>query len=242
MSNTTDYEALRVENERLKAENAAIRQSEERYEALFKALPVSLEVVDREGMITSVNPFHLDHMGRGRTKQEDYVGRYLVTRASIVASGLSESILRVLRGEPFESPEVHFPALSGGGEGWFNVRGVPLRSNGKIVGAIFISEDVSTLKEAKDELGRHKEKLEEMVEARTAELKEALGRVKTLSGFLPICASCKKIRDDKGYWSQVEEYISLHAEVEFSHGLCPACSERLYPGYELGEDDEAPSP
>jgi DNA-binding LacI/PurR family transcriptional regulator len=57
-------------------------------------------------------------------------------------------------------------------------------------------------------------------------------RVKTLSGFLPICASCKKIRDDKGYWNQVEAYISEHSEVEFSHGLCPECARKLYPDIE----------
>lgn len=58
------------------------------------------------------------------------------------------------------------------------------------------------------------------------ELREALQKVKTLSGMLPICAQCKKIRDDKGYWNQLESYISEHADVFFSHCLCPACAER----------------
>jgi hypothetical protein len=62
-----------------------------------------------------------------------------------------------------------------------------------------------------------------------AELKKALEEIKTLSGFLPICASCKKIRDDQGYWKQIEVYISEHSEAEFSHGICPECSEKLYP-------------
>ncbi|MGD0726837.1 MAG: substrate-binding domain-containing protein [Spirochaetia bacterium] len=60
-------------------------------------------------------------------------------------------------------------------------------------------------------------------------------KVKTLSGFLPICSSCKKIRDDKGYWNQVEAYISAHSEVEFSHSLCPECLKRLYPDLKTGE-------
>jgi hypothetical protein len=59
-------------------------------------------------------------------------------------------------------------------------------------------------------------------------LKEALAEVKTLSGFLPICASCKKIRDDKGYWNQIDEYIREHSEVEFSHSICPVCTKILY--------------
>jgi hypothetical protein len=69
-----------------------------------------------------------------------------------------------------------------------------------------------------------KEKSETIVK-----LNKALKEVKTLSGFLPICASCKKIRDDKGYWNQIEAYISEHSEAEFSHGICPECSEKLYP-------------
>jgi PleD family two-component response regulator len=62
-------------------------------------------------------------------------------------------------------------------------------------------------------------------------LREALTEVKTLSGLLPICSSCKKVRDDKGYWNQIENYISQHTDVEFSHGLCVECAKNLYPDY-----------
>jgi len=61
------------------------------------------------------------------------------------------------------------------------------------------------------------------------ELKEALSQVKTLKGLFPICASCKKIRNDKGYWEQIETYIRDHSEAEFSHSICPECAQRLYP-------------
>ena len=61
------------------------------------------------------------------------------------------------------------------------------------------------------------------------ELEDALAKVKTLSGLLPICASCKKIRDDKGYWKQIETYIQEHSDAEFTHGICPECMKRLYP-------------
>jgi len=53
--------------------------------------------------------------------------------------------------------------------------------------------------------------------------------VRTLSGLLPICASCKKIRDDRGYWNQIETYIKDRSEAEFTHGICPECAQRLYP-------------
>ncbi|MBM4278487.1 MAG: hypothetical protein FJ130_11515 [Deltaproteobacteria bacterium] len=61
------------------------------------------------------------------------------------------------------------------------------------------------------------------------ELQEALSKVKTLSGMLPICSSCKKIRDDKGYWNQIESFFLTHSEAQFSHGLCPDCMKKLYP-------------
>lgn len=81
------------------------------------------------------------------------------------------------------------------------------------------------------EMALYKHKTEKEREELINELQAALARVKTLSGLLPICASCKKIRDDAGYWQQVEVYIRDHADVEFSHGLCPECAKKLYPDF-----------
>jgi len=58
-------------------------------------------------------------------------------------------------------------------------------------------------------------------------VKQALDR----RGLLPICASCKRVRDDKGYWNQLEAYVRDHSEAEFSHGICPDCAEKLYPEF-----------
>jgi len=83
----------------------------------------------------------------------------------------------------------------------------------------------------------YQELLQENLERRKAEvereeviamLKDALAQVKNLSGLLPICASCKKIRDERGNWHPLESYISEHAEVDFSHGICPECRAGLY--------------
>jgi len=68
------------------------------------------------------------------------------------------------------------------------------------------------------------------------ELKAALLKVKTLSGLLPICAACKKIRDDKGYWNQIETYIRDHSDAKFSHGICPECAQKLYPDLKFHKD------
>jgi two-component system cell cycle response regulator len=155
---------LREEIARLERENSALRVSEERYRALFEALPVSLQVVDRDGAILEVNPFHLAHMGKGNTTLADYTGQNITTRRSVAAAGLSEFYRDVLRGVPFAKSEVLYPALSGGGEGWFNVRGVPLRKDGGILGAIYILEDVSVLKKAKDELILANQRLQTQME------------------------------------------------------------------------------
>lgn len=71
----------------------------------------------------------------------------------------------------------------------------------------------------------------EKLDNKNRELELALGEVNTLQGFLPICVSCKKIRDDKGYWKQIEKYIEEHSEAQFSHGICPECAKKLYPDY-----------
>lgn len=75
----------------------------------------------------------------------------------------------------------------------------------------------------------NRKRMEKEREELIQRLQDALSRVKKLSGLLPICASCKKIRDDKGYWNQIETYIRAHSEADFSHGICPECAKKLYP-------------
>jgi PAS domain S-box-containing protein len=88
-----------------------------------------------------------------------------------------------------------------------------------------IFRDITERKQAEEE----REKL-------VHDLQKALSEVKTLKGIFPICASCKKIRDDKGYWNQVEVYIRDRSEAEFSHGICPDCMKKLYGDF-LKEED-----
>jgi len=93
----------------------------------------------------------------------------------------------------------------------YDPQGHPIKSFG-------IVQDITDLKQAQEE----REKL-------IAELQQAMSDVKVLSGMLPICASCKKIRDDKGYWNRIEAYIGKHSNAQFSHGICPECARKLYP-------------
>ncbi|MFN7138443.1 MAG: PAS domain S-box protein [Limisphaerales bacterium] len=91
---------------------------------------------------------------------------------------------------------------------------------GNITSTSTIARDITDLKKAEAE----KEQL-------LCDLKTALSQVKTLSGLLPICSGCKKIRDDKGYWQQVEIYIKRYSNAEFTHGFCPDCMQAYYPEY-----------
>ncbi|HEY3271075.1 MAG TPA: two-component regulator propeller domain-containing protein [Geothrix sp.] len=97
------------------------------------------------------------------------------------------------------------------------------------VGLMILRLRVAALARTKVELEALVAKRTEELQSRNAALSTALGQVKQLSGLLPICASCKKIRDDKGYWNQLEHYISAHSDVDFTHGICPECSETMYP-------------
>ncbi|MDB6112799.1 MAG: putative sensor protein [Pedosphaera sp.] len=95
-------------------------------------------------------------------------------------------------------------------------------AHGKVIGVSAIERDITLRK--REEAERLK-----LID----ELTRALANIRTLRGLLPICASCKKIRDDHGYWQKVESYISHHTEAEFTHGICPDCMGRLYPEYTI---------
>jgi PAS domain S-box-containing protein len=113
---------------------------------------------------------------------------------------------------------------------WESASISPIRDlAGRITHYVAVKEDITARKQTeaeRDQLIR--------------DLQSALANVKSLSGLLPICAGCKKIRDDKGYWDQVESYIQKHSEAKFSHGLCPDCIKKWYPDLKEGGPGDLP--
>jgi PAS domain S-box-containing protein len=106
-----------------------------------------------------------------------------------------------------------------GGRLWLETHAVPLyNERNEVISLLAITRNIT-----------EKKALECQKDELIISLKEALAKVKTLTGFLPICSSCKQIRDDKGYWNQIESYIRDHSEAEFTHSLCPECASKLYP-------------
>ena len=116
----------------------------------------------------------------------------------------------------FDTPEM-LEAASAAGAGAFLAKPPKVRElNQAIVIARARFGDLLRLRRTND-----------MLQRRTAELEEALAKIKTLHGLIPICASCKKIRSDKGYWQQLEEFLTEHSEADFTHGFCPECLKQI---------------
>ncbi|MDZ7723814.1 MAG: histidine kinase N-terminal 7TM domain-containing protein [candidate division KSB1 bacterium] len=115
------------------------------------------------------------------------------------------------------------------GDKVFTVKCAVLQSNTHSSGQLIVFRDITKRKQ-----------LEEERENLIVELQDALLQVKTLTGMLPICARCKKIRDDKGYWQSVEHYVQEHSDAVFSHGICPKCLSEMYPEYGEHTDPENP--
>ena len=89
---------------------------------------------------------------------------------------------------------------------------------------------------ARVEVGRRMIEMRFQLAEKVVELEQALDQVRTLRGIVPICANCKNVRDDQGYWNRVETYLNQHTEAEFSHAVCPDCMKRLYPQF---KDDDS---
>ena len=126
-----------------------------------------------------------------------------------------------------QAPELPVIVLTGLSDEVLAVKAISLGAQDYLVKGRF---DVNSLHRA-IRYSIERQRLETERETVIHDLQEALSKVKQLSGLLPICASCKKIRDDEGYWTQVEVYMREHTDIDFTHTVCPECTKRLYPEY-----------
>jgi hypothetical protein len=172
--------------------------------ALFQYNPVLTMVVDTEGRVVKSNRAKITSGDRvpaiGDIMYRDYASRHEID----MYGKLMECIAS---GRTASFPELRY------GDKTLSVTIAPFSQ-----GAIITSRDITEEKNAERERLRLIEKLQ-----------GALAEVETLRGLLPICASCKKIRDDTGYWNDIEAYLHLHARTEFTHTMCPACTKKHYP-------------
>lgn len=186
------------------------------FRALIEASPDMIVVYDPEGKTTYINPAFEENYGWSLAeligKRIDFVPQEEVKRTL-------EAWQRTLAGE-----KIFFETRRYTKDG--RTLDIQLRTaiikngQGNHLASVVTHRDITPLKR----IERERERLIE-------DLRHALSQIKTLSGLLPICASCKRIRDDQGYWNQIEAYIQSHSAAEFSHGICPECIKKHYPDF-----------
>ncbi len=187
----------------------------ERYTALFERSMDAVYVSDFEGNFLDANQAGLDLLGY--SKEEITALNYPALLDEKNLPIASASVVEVLEtGFQKKSIELKLKTKSGG-HVWVGTLASLLYKDGEPFAIQGVARNITERKQSDTER-------EELIR----ELQEALDNIKTLNGLLPICASCKKIRDDKGYWNQIETYIEHHSEALFSHSVCPDCAETLY--------------
>jgi len=211
MTGKSTYEELEQRIKELESEIAqnklreeALRRSAEHYRALFENNPVETIIVDPEGRVSAYNLARKQVGDRlpkiGDVMYQDYASKHKIDMHRELMECIKTGVSKEYSELKYKDKHLY-------------IKMAPFDN-----GAIIVSRDMTTWKLAE----AAREKL-------ISELETALAKVKKLSGMLPICSSCKKIRDDKGYWNQIEEYIRAHSEADFSHGICPECARKLYP-------------
>lgn len=201
----------------------ALKEGEERYKRLFESVTdyvYTVKIVNGRPVSTTHGVACLKVTGYATLEYESdpdlwYRMIYADDRDIVL-----EQVNRLFAGKPPSTVE-HRIIHKDGSIHWISNTPVPRHDEG---GQLIAYDGIIT------DITRRKQ-IEEEREGLIHELRDALSKIRALRGLLPICASCKKIRNDEGYWEQIEVYIRDHSEADFSHGICPECAKKLYPEY-----------
>ncbi len=204
---------LALNKKELMNELEKVRNSEKLYKSLIDESTDPIFSFYRDGTYRYVN--NAFALGVGK-KADDIIHRKIWDVFEKDEADKRFAIVKkVFADGKIQEIEVRVPLPSG--DTYYLTTVKPIFNDSEVETVICISKNITNRKLAEIELKKEHDKL-----------LQALKEIKTLSGLLPICASCKKIRDDKGYWNQIESYISRNSEANFSHGICPECSDKIY--------------
>jgi len=206
---------------RMQAEEA-LRKSEEKYRNIYENAVEGFFQSTPEGRFISVNPAFSKMLGYDNP--EDLVSSISDIAAQYYASTEDRKLYKKILKKNGKVENFEFKAkrkdgseiwVSNSTRAYFDAEGMVVRYEGIVL-------DITARKQA-----------EHQREILIFDLQEALNEVKLLSGLIPICTHCKKIRDDKGYWNRIEAYIQDHSEAKFSHSICQECAKKHYPGMDI---------
>ncbi|MGV8058346.1 MAG: PAS domain-containing protein [Smithellaceae bacterium] len=205
-------------NERKRAEEA-LKESEEKYRTILHSIEEGYFELDIAGNITFFN----DVVRRSSKYQPEELRGMNYRRfcTEETTAKLSPIFQEIRRAEELTKTN-DFEVICKDGTTITIEASVTMMFDrtGQPVGLRFVTRDVTKHR-------KHYKEREKLI----TELREALANVKILSGLLPICSACKKIRNDEGYWEQIESYISERSDADFTHGICPDCRKKLYPNF-----------
>jgi len=201
----------------------ALKKSEERFREMADLLPGAIVETDADLRITYVNRQGLKLFNYS----EEDIAAGLNGLDLIHPDDREKALKRVAdRLEKKTITTTEYRVIKKDNEScWVFFNASPIYKTDQIIGFRMVLTDITVRKQIEKE----REKLID-------ELQNALSEIKTLSGLLPICSHCKKIRDDKGYWNQIEGYIQEHSEAKFSHSICQECAKKYYPDFDLYEE------
>jgi PAS domain S-box-containing protein len=201
--------------ERRRSEDA-LRRSRESFQQLFEEAPIGMAIIASGITLTKVNRALCAMLGYSKEELSGLTFDRFVNAADLDAHLDAAQEFFEGKRSSFKLEARYLRKVGDPVWGSLTVERIE-DSTGRMLFVLVMIEDISERRRAAEERER-------MIE----ELQVALASVKTLRGLIPICASCKKIRDDKGYWSQVEVYVRERSDAEFSHGICPECMKALY--------------
>lgn len=203
------------------AESSAGSTSVDILAAVLDALPVGVWIMDQDGRITHGNPAGRRIWAGARYVAPEQFGEYKGWWADTgerIAPSEWAAARAIQKGETSLDEVIDIECFDGSRKTILN-SALPVRGpDGSILGAIIVNQDITDRRRAESERERLLKRLQ-----------DALEQVHTLAGLLPICAGCKQIRDESNRWQSIESYITARSTATFSHGLCPECSQRLYP-------------